>query len=332
MPRVSAHRSDDLRGPTRRTRRPATSGSNDPTSCETPECGCHRGGHGPGRPTPGPTNPVRLSTTTGQPPRGSTRNGTGQHHGGHHPQHPPQVMEQPVKNAFSASRRPGATRVGQQRPSRRPRHEPPTVLRAQPFLRRPRSHPDRLNSITEQAAGREDPTQQRVQIVGQHREPNPHRLRMNSEPAQPTPHRRIGDAQPGSGPTEPVPGRSGDQREPDRPDRVPPSQQPERAQQHMGLPTTTTPRPARTLPPHPTPANPQHPQPGPPPRAQHPLTPRALQPAIEQGALDFRRVSSYDLHQSPRASGRALPITPARDRREGSCAPTKTRASPPSHR
>ncbi len=129
-----------------------------------------------------------------------------------------------------------------------------------------------------------------------------------------------------------MPGRSGDQREPDRPDRVSTSQQPERAQQHMGLPTSKTPRPARAVAPHPTPANPQHPQPGPPPRGQHPPTPRALQPAIEQGALDFGRVSSYDLHQCPQGIRKSPPDHSSQRSREGSCASTKTRASPPLHR
>ena len=143
--------------------------------------------------------------------------------------------------------------------------------------------------------------------MGQHREPNPHPLRLGGEAAQPTPHRRHRHPQPPSRPAEPVTGCLGDQRKPDRPDRVPAAQQPVGAQQHMGPATTPAAGPARNHVPHPAAPDTQHPRASRPPRRQNTPATRALQPAIEQVALDFRRIGSYDLHQCPQGIRKSPP-------------------------
>ena len=100
--------------------------------------------------------------------------------------------------------------------------------------------------------------------------------------------------------------RLGGQRRTDHLDPITPPQQTVTADQHMRDRTNRAPRTSRPDPLLPVTAT-KDPPPGPTPRTQPAGTIRALQLASHQSAFDFERISSYNLQQCLRASGRTLP-------------------------
>ena len=100
------------------------------------------------------------------------------------------------------------------------------------------------------------------------------------------------------------------QRSPDHVSRVASPTQSVGADQHVRRSATGTPRPTRSSP-HLAVAPSQHPPARGPPRPQPATTIRTHQLTRHQRALDFQRVSSYDLQQCLRAPGRALPSRPS---------------------